>query len=119
MSRYLYLVFGWIFLIFGVIGLMLPLLPTTPFLLLTAFCFSRGSERLHQWLITNKTFGPPLNDWNEKGIIRLKYKVLATTMLTTSAIFIFPSGGIPIWGKIGFTVTMSLVLLFIWTRPHK
>ncbi|MGI9520550.1 MAG: YbaN family protein [Hyphomicrobiaceae bacterium] len=48
---------------------MLPLLPTTPFLLLAAFCFQRGSPRLHRWLISHPRFGPPLRDWQMHGAI--------------------------------------------------
>jgi uncharacterized membrane protein YbaN (DUF454 family) len=47
MNRYIYLTLGWIFLVIGMIGIVVPLLPTTPFLLLTAICFSKGSDRLH------------------------------------------------------------------------
>lgn len=119
MNRYIYLALGWLFLVVGIIGIVVPLLPTTPFLLLTAFCFSKGSENLHYWLINHKIFGPPINEWNKKGIIRFKYKMIATMMMSFSALFIFPNQNIVDIGKIGFLVSFILVMTFIWTRPSK
>jgi uncharacterized protein len=60
------------------LGLFLPLLPTTPFLLLAAFCFSRGSTRLHQWLLEHRTLGPIIRDWNERRVIEPRVKAVAT-----------------------------------------
>lgn len=74
---------------------------------------------MHYWLINHKIFGPPINEWNSKGIIRLKYKLLATSMLALSAAFIYPRASIPEWAKIGFTISFAAVMLFIWTRPSK
>lgn len=119
MSRYVYLTLGWLFLVIGIIGIVVPLLPTTPFLLLTAFFFSKGSERMHLWLMNHRTFGPPIDEWNRKGMIRTKYKLIATTMLTLSALFIYPRESIPMWGKIGFSISFVSVMIFIWTRPSQ
>jgi len=73
------------------LGLFLPLLPTTPFLLLAAFCFSRGSERLHGWLLGHRTMGPIIRDWNERRVIRPRVKVLAAitvVLLLSPALFL-------------------------------
>jgi uncharacterized membrane protein YbaN (DUF454 family) len=55
--RYLYIILGIIFLSLGIIGVFLPILPTTPFLLLTSFCFLRSSKRLYNWLVNHRIFG--------------------------------------------------------------
>ncbi|MBI1394282.1 MAG: DUF454 family protein [Alphaproteobacteria bacterium] len=68
---------GWLFVAIGAVGAVVPLLPTTSFLLLAAFCFSRSSPRLHHWLISHPTFGPPIRDWREHGAIRRSAKALA------------------------------------------
>ena len=62
-KRILYLLLGWFSLLTGIIGIFLPLLPTTPLVLLAAWCFSRSSERFHSWLLNHKFFGPIVSDW--------------------------------------------------------
>ncbi|SBS36674.1 Inner membrane protein YbaN [Marinomonas spartinae] len=65
------LILGWLSLITGIIGIFLPLLPTTPLVLLAAWCFSKSSERFHHWLMNHKHFGPMIHDWQSgKGIPR-------------------------------------------------
>ena len=90
MRRFLYTVAGCSCVGLAFLGLFLPLLPTTPFLLLAAFCFSRGSERLHGWLLGHRTMGPIIRDWNEKRVIRPRVKVVAAisvVLLITPALF--------------------------------
>lgn len=100
----------------GVIGLFLPFLPTVPFLLAAAFCFGRGSRRLHDWLMTHPSLGPPVRDWNERGAISRRSKYFASASvalaLIMSAALGFPLKimAIQAFGLIG-------VMLFIWTRP--
>ena len=70
-KRIFYLLLGWFSLITGIIGIFLPLLPTTPLVLLAAWCFSKSSERFHTWLLNHKFFGPIVNDWQSNdGIPR-------------------------------------------------
>ncbi|WP_409265694.1 YbaN family protein [Massilia sp. BHUDP2] len=72
---------GVLALLLGILGLFLPLLPTTPFLLLASWCFARGSERLHRWLLSHPVFGEYLRNFEAGRGIPLKAKVLATVML--------------------------------------
>jgi uncharacterized membrane protein YbaN (DUF454 family) len=108
---------GFIFLSFGVAGVFLPLLPATPFLLLAGFFFSKGSPTFHHWLITHKIFGPPIKDWETKGVIRINNKIFATVMLIISAGVIWTSSTIPLFGKVGFSILATGILTFVWTRP--
>jgi len=80
-KRGAYIVAGTFFLALGIIGIALPLLPTTPFLLLTAYCYARGSKRLHHWLMNNKWFGKYIRDYQEGRGIPLRTKVIAITSL--------------------------------------
>jgi uncharacterized protein len=71
----------------GVIGIVLPLLPTTPFLLLAAACYVRSSERHYQWLIANRVFGPPILDYQQKRAVRPRTKVISLAFVWTSMLF--------------------------------
>ncbi|WP_072659765.1 YbaN family protein [Mariprofundus micogutta] len=65
----LYKAMGFLFLGLGFIGVFLPLLPTTPFILLAAGCFAKSSESWHRWLLNNRTFGPMIKNWQENECI--------------------------------------------------
>ena len=72
---------GVLAVLLGILGLFLPLLPTTPFLLLASWCFARGSSRLHRWLLSHRVFGEYLRNFEAGRGIPLKAKILATVML--------------------------------------
>ncbi len=117
--QYVYIAIGWLCLGLGAVGIFVPLLPTTPFVLLAAFCFSRGSATLHRWLLAQKTFGPLIRDWNQHGIIRLRVK-------WTSAIMIVLMIGYPVlFGPLSLPIKITLTLIglgvigFIWSRPSQ
>lgn len=108
---------GIISLILGIVGILLPLLPTTPFLLLSAFCFARSSEKLHAWLLCHPSFGPAIIDWRENGSISKRNKIFAMVVILLtilmSVIFEVSSAILLIQ-----TAVLSIVSLFILTRPQ-
>lgn len=114
--RILFLIAGFLSLGIGVVGIVLPLLPTTPFLLLAAFCFARGSEKFHRWLLQHERLGPPIRDWQERGVIRRGPKILATVMILPGWALLLSRPNIPLLGKAAFTVFLLLILLFLWSR---
>ena len=75
------LLLGHLALSLGLLGAFLPVLPTTPFLLLATFFYSKSSKKLHQWLTQHPQFGKPIRDWEESGVIRPWAKFLATVMI--------------------------------------
>lgn len=79
--RLLLIVGGFISLILGIIGIILPILPTTPFILLSAAAFAKSSQKFHDWLYRNKLFGKILCDYQERHGLELKYKIFILTML--------------------------------------
>lgn len=93
---------GWIFVGVAALGAVLPLLPTTIFLLLAAACFARGSERFYRWLLDHRHFGPLVRDWREHRTIprSAKRKALALIALTFTATLIFFLDS-P-WSRLGF-----------------
>lgn len=117
MKKIIYLLLGHIFLMLGILGAFLPVLPTTPFLLLSAFLYSKSSPRLHNWLMSHKYLGPPLTDWHERGVIGIKAKIIATIMLVLVIVFRIATLEISIWVKGFVTVVLIGVLVFIWSRP--
>lgn len=80
-TRWLWLVAGLICVALGAIGIMLPILPTTPFLLAAAACFCKSSTRMYNWLLNNKWFGEYIRNYREGKGIPLKTKITALTVL--------------------------------------
>ena len=119
MSRYLYVLAGWFCLGCGFLGIFLPLLPTTPFVLLAAFCFSRGSQTLHRWLLTQQTFGPIICDWNQHGVIRPRVKWTSTCLIVLMLSYPIIFKDILLFAKIAAALVGLGVLVFIWSRPSK
>ena len=86
-ARWTFFAVGWVFFALGVIGALLPALPTTPFMLLALWCFSRSSKRFHDWLYHHRIFGPRLQDWHEHRVIPLPVKLVAWGSMTASTAF--------------------------------
>lgn len=83
----LLLVAGTICLVLGAIGIVLPMLPTTPFLLLAAACYLRSSERMHNWLLNNRWFGEYIKNYQQGKGIPLKTKIAAITILWAAILY--------------------------------
>lgn len=79
--RALLLIAGTVSLVLGAIGIALPILPTTPFLLLSAACYLRSSERMHKWLLNNRWFGRYIKNYQEGKGIPMKTKIVTITLL--------------------------------------
>ena len=108
---------GLLALALALIGVILPLLPTVPFLLVAAFCFARSSARFLVWLLGHNTLGHMLIDWNTSGSISLSAKRYATlSILVVFSISIFI--GLNLGLLAVQALVLSCVLGFIWTRPH-
>lgn len=77
----LYKLLGFLFLGIAMLGIVLPVLPTTPFLLLSAWFFARSSEKWHRWLLDSRLFGPMIRNWEENRCISRRTKVIAITSM--------------------------------------
>lgn len=115
--RTVWLLLGFLFTGIAFIGVVLPLLPTVPFLLLAAFCFARSSERFHDWLMNHPTLGPPIRDWRRHGAIRRRAKWLATVSVF-AAFGISLALGFKTWVLGVQAAALIGVMVFIWTRPE-
>lgn len=117
--RYLYIAAGSLSLVIGVAGVFLPLLPGTPFILLSAWCFERGSERFHFWIVNHRWFGPAIRDWRLRGAISVRHKALASAMMLFGAVLLLSKPTIPMMGKAAYSLVLACVLAFIWSRKSK
>lgn len=115
--RLVYLSLGHTFTAIGFVGLIVPLLPTTPFLILAAACYSRGSERFERWLVTHPRFGGGVRDWREHGVISLRAKAVATVGILVSLTIPLTVLSPP-WKLVAAAVVTG-ALLFIHTRPSR
>jgi hypothetical protein len=86
--RWLYFAAGWVFFALGVLGTVLPIVPTTPFMLLALWAFSASSERFHDWLYHHRIFGPPLQRWRRERVVPLWTKVLALASMCASLVYV-------------------------------
>ncbi len=99
----------------GIVGIFLPLLPTTPFVLLAAFCFSRSSTRCERWLLQHKTFGPMIADWRSHHAIPLRAKQLAWSMMAIGSVW--AALVLPLrWAWLPATCCAA-VALWMWRLP--
>ena len=116
-TKLLFITGGWLSLALGIAGIPLPLLPTTPFLLLAAFCFAEGSDRLHDWLVNHVHFGPPIRRWREHRAISRRTKwVGSLSLVVILAVSIVLDA--PAWliGVQGCVVIVGAA--FLWTFPE-
>ncbi len=115
--RWILICCGWGFIVTGVIGLFLPLLPTVPFLLLAAACFARSSERFHSWLLQHTHLGPLIRDYLNGGGIPIKARNTAIIMvwisLSVSAFLLVPI----IWVKIALLAVAVGITLYLLGLP--
>jgi len=97
-------------------GVVLPLLPATPFLLIAAFAFARSSARLNRWLREHRSFGPMIDDWHRNGSIDYKVKRTSIIVILMTPVITWLFGA-PIWIIAGQIVVLSAAAIFILTRP--
>lgn len=116
MKRFWWKLSGVVFVGLGVVGVIFPLLPTTPFLLLAAFCFDRGSPAMHKWLINHAHLGPVIKSWNDHGAVPISAKIIAIVFMSGALI-----GGIylqlSLWVLVLQAVIFTAVAVFLITRP--
>lgn len=104
-------------LVAGAVGLFVPLLPTTPLVLLAAFCYSKGSRRLHRWLTAHPRYGAPIRDWQRDGVIRPRAKWISTLLIVASLGYPLLFKDLPIVVKLIVGLIGVGVLTFLHSRP--
>jgi uncharacterized membrane protein YbaN (DUF454 family) len=115
--RIMWLALGFLCVGLGVIGAMLPVMPTTIFLILAASCFARSSPRLEAWLLDHPRFGPSLRAWRAEGAIPARAKIAACTGIAIGYGLFYWSARPTVWPAIGVATAMAACALYILTRP--
>ncbi len=117
--KILLIALGWFFVVIGVIGIVLPILPTTPFLILALTLFAKSSTRFHQMLLNNRWVGSSLRQWEATKTVSRKTKRSATLLVLLS----FSTSIAILHGRLElqlFLVTLAMVLLFfIWRTKER
>lgn len=117
--RSVYFILGSCFFGLGVVGAVVPGLPTTPFMLLALWAFSRSSKRFHDWLYHHKLFGPPLQQWRTYRVISIKAKLLATATMAASLIYLALFTETALWLKGLVAALMLYGACFILSKPSR
>jgi uncharacterized membrane protein YbaN (DUF454 family) len=109
-------VLGFVCLGLAYIGVIVPGFPYSIWIVAAAYCFSKGSERMHRWLYNHKIFGPFLTNWNQKRVFPIKMKYFMLGMMGLSLILMY-TGGVKSIGIISTAVLMTLVAVWAWRYP--
>jgi len=114
--RRFHLCLGYVSVALGICGIVLPLVPTTPFVLLAAWCFARSNPRLAEWLYRHPRFGPPLSNWRDQGAISRRAKAWALGGMGLSyALTLWLTESLVI--ALILAAVMSSVAMYLVTRP--
>jgi len=97
------------------VGVVTPGIPYSPFVVFAAYCFAKGSPRMHAWLYNHKLFGPFLTNWGEKRVFPLKMKFFMLAMMTTSLVIM--SFTVPVKGVVYTGIFMACVAVWAWRYP--
>ncbi|HET7843678.1 MAG TPA: YbaN family protein [Xanthomonadales bacterium] len=115
--RYAWLALAYVALALGLVGLVLPAIPTAPFVIVAAWAATRGSRKLHRWLRTHKAFGPMVCAWEDHGAVPRRAKWIATISMAlgmVSLLVVFRGH----WYAFVGIGTMLAVAVWLWMRPE-
>jgi len=107
---------GFISLGLAYIGVITPGIPYSPFIVFSAYCFSKGSERMHRWIMNHKLFGPFLTNWGQKRVFPNKMKYFMLAMMSSSLAIMWLTN-VPARGILYTAAFMCLVAIWAWRWP--
>jgi uncharacterized membrane protein YbaN (DUF454 family) len=116
MKKIFWNILGFLSLGMAYIGVITPGIPYSIFVVFAAYCFSKGSERMHNWIMNHKLFGPFLTNWGQKRVFPTKMKYFMLAMMSTSLCIMFFTGVKPI-GIISTAIFMACVAVWAWRFP--
>jgi len=119
MKKHGYLILGHLCVVLAILGIPLPVLPTTPFAILAAYCYSKSSPRMHAWILSTPALGRAVIDWERHKMIRPRAKIICTSLiiLTISSSIYFGNLGLPL--QVLLIIIALSVITFVLTRNSK
>lgn len=117
--RWSLVVFGWLCVGLGCLGAFLPVLPTTPFLLLALWAFSRSSERFHSWLVHHRWLGRYVRDWERHRVIPVRAKVIAVTTMAASLAWAVLFSGAPWYALAAMAAFIAYGAWYVLSKPSR
>jgi uncharacterized membrane protein YbaN (DUF454 family) len=112
-------ILGWCFFGVGAVGVVVPGLPTTPFMLLALWAFSRSSKRFHDWLYNHPLFGPPLQKWEQHQVISFPMKAFSLVAMAGALAYMVFGARVPVWVTVLTAVVMAYGAYFVLSKPSK
>lgn len=116
MKKIFWNILGFLSLGMAYLGVITPGLPYSIWVVSAAYCFSKGSERMHRWIMNHKLFGPFLRNWGEKRVFPTKMKFFMLSMMSLSLVMMYTGNVKPI-GIISTAIFMAIVAVWAWRFP--
>ena len=118
MKRTILISLGWLCVGLGFVGVFVPGIPTTIFLIIALWAFTKSSEKLRHWLLNHKRFGPILNNWQEHKVVPRRAKILMVVLMSL-AVFLFYYSLQNLYLTIGLVIIVVLVAIYVISLPSK
>ena len=116
-ARWLWVLLACVSAAVALAGVVLPLLPTTPFALLAAYAAARGSDRVHRWLVGHRSLGPVIRAWQDGRTVARRPKLVATATMAVSVFVLFLLAP-TVWLALGVGLFLAVVATWLWLRPE-
>lgn len=113
------LALGWLCVALGIIGAFLPVMPTTPFLLVALWAFARSSEHFHSWLLNHKLLGHYVRDWEQDRVIPVRAKILSVGGMSVSLTWVIFFTNVPWYATAAMAAVMAYGAWYILTKPSR
>jgi len=118
-KRWGWFAFGWLMVLLGFIGALLPVMPTTIFLILAAGCFSHSSPRFEAWLLDHRWFGPPIRRWRARGAIPRRAKIVAIASMAGGYAVLLLTANPALWIDLIVAAGLIACAAYVATRPDE
>jgi len=118
-KRIVFLGLGWLFFGLGVVGVFLPVMPTTVFMIMALWAFANSSQKLHSWLYTHSKFGPALQQWDRERVIPIHAKIAALGGMLISLIYVTLFSGAPPLAVAAAVAFITFGAVYVISKPSR